>query len=152
MKIESGASRAFEPYQRELLGRPGARYSAVFVFWLENVTILTLSGAFFALNASKWGLFHAKCLKMAPFSRQMRQNTYLFRQNGVKMVSIAAQNTEMAEYRAPGRPRKSRRHRSKALDAPDSIFKVPRSNFEFLKSLFFRTPHSYPHGERGVLE
>ena len=48
----------------------------------------------------------------------------------------------MVEYRAPGCSRKSRRHRSKALDAPDSIF-VPRSNYEFLNSLFFyifRTP------------
>ena len=40
-KFESGASRAFQRWRRDFLGRPGARYSAISVFWLEHVTILT---------------------------------------------------------------------------------------------------------------
>ena len=79
---------------------------------------------------SKYLVFRCKCVRIK-FLFQNSSKCQLFKPKCLRMASFSPQNTEMAEYRIPRRSRMSRHHRSKALDAPDSNFDVPRSNFEF---------------------
>ena len=56
-KFESGASRAFERWRRDFLGRPGARYSTISVFWAEIGGKLALH-YLFHLCVCSLGHFH----------------------------------------------------------------------------------------------